>query len=29
MMQTTSTQLIDLANPKPFEMEPSYPIETG
>jgi AAA domain len=29
MMQTTSTQLIDLANPKPFEMEPTYPIETG
>jgi len=28
-MQTTSTQLIDLANPKPFEMEPTYPIETG
>lgn len=29
VMQTTSTQLIDLANPKPFEMEPTYPIETG
>jgi AAA domain len=29
IMQTTSTDLIDLANPKPFEMEPTYPIETG
>lgn len=28
-LQTTSTPLIDLANPKPFEMLPSYPIETG
>lgn len=28
-LQTTSTPLIDLANPKPFEMQPSYPIETG
>lgn len=26
---TNSTPLIDLANPKPFEMEKSYPIETG
>lgn len=28
-LQTTSTPLIDLANPKPFDMAPSYPIETG
>lgn len=28
-LQTTSTPLIDLANPKPFAMEKSYPIETG
>jgi len=28
-LQTASTQLIDLANPKPFAMQPSYPIETG
>lgn len=28
-IQTTSTRLIDLANPKPFAMEDSYPIETG
>lgn len=28
-LQTTSTPLIDLANPKPFEMAASYPIETG
>lgn len=28
-LQTTSTAMIDLANPKPFAMEPSYPIETG
>lgn len=28
-IQTNSTPLIDLANPKPFEMEKSYPIETG
>ena len=28
-LQTTSTPLIDLANPKPFEMKESYPIETG
>jgi hypothetical protein len=26
---TTSTPLIDLANPAPFKMEKSYPIETG
>src|SRR5262245_18761151 len=29
VMRTTSTTLIDLANPKPFAMEPEYPIETG
>lgn len=28
-MQTNSTPLIDLANPAPFLMAPSYPIETG
>lgn len=28
-IQTNSTPLIDLANPAPFAMEPSYPIETG
>ena len=28
-IQTTSTPLIDLANPAPFKMEKSYPIETG
>lgn len=28
-LRTTSTPLIDLANPKPFAMEKSYPIETG
>jgi hypothetical protein len=28
-IKTTSTPLIDLANPKPFEMKPEYPIETG
>lgn len=28
-LQTNSTPLIDLANPAPFAMEPSYPIETG
>jgi len=28
-LQTNSTPLIDLANPKPFAMQPSYPIETG
>lgn len=28
-LQTNSTPLIDLANPKPFEMQPSYPINTG
>jgi len=28
-IQTNSTPLIDLSNPKPFEMEKSYPIETG
>ncbi len=28
-IQTNSTPLIDLANPKPFEMAPSYPIDTG
>lgn len=28
-LQTNSTPLIDLANPKPFAMAPSYPIETG
>lgn len=28
-LQTNSTPLIDLANPKPFAMAASYPIETG
>lgn len=28
-IQTNSSPLVDLANPKPFEMQPSYPIETG
>lgn len=28
-LRTTSTPLIDLANPAPFAMAPSYPIETG
>jgi len=28
-LRTTSTMLIDLANPAPFDMAPSYPIETG
>jgi len=28
-IQTTATASIDLANPKPFEMLPKYPIETG
>lgn len=28
-LQTTSNPLIDLANPAPFAMQPSYPIETG
>lgn len=28
-IQINSTPLIDLANPKPFAMEKSYPIETG
>jgi len=28
-IQTNSTPLIDLANPKPFAMQPVYPIETG
>lgn len=28
-IQTNSTPLIDLANPKPFEMAKEYPIETG
>ena len=28
-IQTNSTPLIDLANPKPFAMEKSFPIETG
>lgn len=28
-LQTNSTPLIDLANPKPFAMQPSYPIESG
>lgn len=28
-IQTNSTPLIDLANPKPFAMQPEYPIETG
>lgn len=28
-IKTTSTPMIDLANPKPFDMAPEYPIETG
>jgi hypothetical protein len=28
-IQTAATAMIDLANPKPFEMAPSYPISTG
>jgi len=28
-IQTAATATIDLANPKPFEMLPKYPIETG
>lgn len=28
-IQTNSTPMIDLANPAPFAMQPSYPIETG
>lgn len=28
-IKTTSTPMIDLANPKPFDMLPEYPIETG
>ena len=28
-IQTAATAMIDLKNPKPFEMEKSYPIETG
>jgi hypothetical protein len=28
-LQTNSSPLIDLANPKPFAMQPSYPIESG
>ena len=28
-MRTTSTMLVDLANPAPFLMEPEYPAETG
>lgn len=28
-IQTNSTPLIDLANPKPFACQPQYPIETG
>lgn len=28
-LQTNSTPLIDLANPKPFAMQKEYPIETG
>jgi len=28
-IQTAATSTIDLANPKPFEMQPKYPIETG
>lgn len=28
-LQTNSTPMIDLANPKPFAMQPTYPIETG
>lgn len=29
IIKTTSTQMIDLANPKPFEVGGEYPIETG
>lgn len=29
IMQTTSTPLIDLANPAPFKVDNEYPIETG
>lgn len=28
-IQTSATAMIDLKNPKPFAMKPSYPIETG
>ncbi len=28
-LQTNSSPMMDLANPKPFAMAPSYPIETG
>jgi hypothetical protein len=28
-IKTVATAMIDLKNPKPFEMAPSYPIETG
>jgi hypothetical protein len=28
-IQTAATSMIDLKNPKPFEMLPNYPIETG
>lgn len=28
-IQTNSSPMMDLANPKPFAMQPSYPIETG
>lgn len=28
-IQTAATAMIDLKNPKPFEMEPKYPLETG
>lgn len=28
-IQTTATAMIDLKNPKPFAMAPSYPIDTG
>jgi hypothetical protein len=28
-IQTAATSMIDLKNPKPFEMEPRYPLETG
>jgi hypothetical protein len=29
VIQTAATALIDLKNPKPFAMQPEYPIETG
>jgi len=29
VLRTTSTPVIDLANPKPFAMEKAYPIDTG